>query len=211
MLDASRLTFELLAGDTRVEKLVRPLLKSRNGTFALTTIKALSGAIVRMDPSQQCYLPTRDELDNDDLKIKDAAKLQHKHATENIKFLKGMHKFLTSPDMATRQCALDAISPLLAHGWPETLDAYLEGLEDENEVTRLSCAKQLRRLGAELPQTFIGVLLERMNKDVCIAVRLVSAECLEWFASRADVAHEFVLATCNQDQDQVCASLSVCC
>lgn len=57
------------AGDKRVTKIIRQHLQSKDPALAETTIKALSGSLVDLDVHKECYLPTRDELEHDDLEV----------------------------------------------------------------------------------------------------------------------------------------------
>jgi len=197
------------AGDKRVAKMIRPLLQDKSKALVLTGVTALSGALPLMDPHAQCYLPTRDELENDDLKVKDAAKRQQKIAKDLRSFLKGMHECIKSEDPTTRKYALEAVSPLVVHKWPETLQSYLQALEDANDSIRVYVIKQVRKLRADIPDDFISPLLLKMTKDSSITVRLAAAETLQPFAARPSIAQEFILAACDGQQDQYVRTCTV--
>ena len=197
------------AGDKRVAKMIRPLLKNSRKELVSTAVTALSGALTGMDPHTQCYLPTRDELERDDLKVKDAAKRQQKIAKDSRNFLKGMHECIKSEDPTTRQYALEAVSPLVVLKWPETLQSYLQALEDENASIRVYVIKQVRRLGPDVPDDFIPPLLLIMTEDEAINVRLAAAETLQPFAARPSIAQEFVKAACDDNQDQYVRTCAV--
>ncbi len=96
-------------------------------------VTALSGALLTLDPPTACLMPTRDELEHDDLKIKDAAARQQKAAKDTIDFLHRMHRFAKHCDVETRKCTLAALHPLLLKEWPETLSVFCEALNDESE------------------------------------------------------------------------------
>jgi HEAT repeat protein len=196
-------------GDKRVAKMIRPLLKNSRKELVLTAVTALSGALTRMDPHTLCYLPTRDELENDDLQVKDAAKRQQKIAKDSRNFLKGMHECIKSEDPTTRKYALEAVSPLVVLKWPETLQSYLQALEDENASIRVYIIKQVRRLGPNVPDDFISPLLLIMTKDEAINVRLAAAETLQPFAARPSIAQEFVKVACDDNQDQYVRTCAV--
>jgi len=57
------------AGDKRVTKMIRQHLQSKDPTVAETALKALSGALLQLDVHKECYLPSRDELEHDDLEV----------------------------------------------------------------------------------------------------------------------------------------------
>jgi hypothetical protein len=148
------------AGDKRVTKMIRQHLQSKDPDLAETTLNALSGALVKLDVHKECYLPSRDELEHDDLEVKDAAVKQRNKAKDTIDFLKRMHKLTSSSSPSTRKTALLAIGPLLLYKWPDTLSAFLEALGDASEEIQTLVVKRLRSLKGELPDEFIPVLLQ---------------------------------------------------
>ena len=66
-----------------------------------------------MDVHEVCRLPTEDELEADDLQVKQAARRQRRLAKDKMELLTGMHSFCKSENPATRKSALIALSSLL--------------------------------------------------------------------------------------------------
>ena len=148
------------AGDKRVTSMIRKHLQSKDPDLAETTLNALSGALVKLNVNKECYLPSRDELEHDDLEVKDAAVKQRNKAKDTIDLLKRMHKLTSSSSPSTRKTALLAISPLLHYKWPDTLSAFREALGDASEEIQTLVVKRLRSLKGELPDEFIPALLQ---------------------------------------------------
>ena len=76
------------AGDKRVTRMIRQHLKSKNPMLAETALKALSGALLELDVYTECYLPSRDELEHDDLEVGMSCLYSHLSPAHNyFKFL----------------------------------------------------------------------------------------------------------------------------
>ena len=204
--EVARALYEVIrAGDERVMNLVRPHLKIKEqkllDKLACTTLAALAGHLVHMDVHKQCRMPTHDELEDDDIAIKDAAAKQKVIAKGTRDLLKTIHSFVGSPEVSIRKASLVSLSPLVAQKWPQTLQCYQAALQDVNDDIRIYASKQLKKLGAGLPEDLLPDFLERLKKDASLVVQLTAVETLSCFATRNLVASDLILVTCDPQQN----------
>ena len=202
----ARALYEVIrAGDERVMNLVRPHLKIKEkkllDKLACTTLAALAGHLAHMDVHKRCRMPTHDELEDDDIAIKDAAAKQKVIAKDALDLLKTIHSFVGSPDVSIRKASLVSLSPLVTQKWPPTLHCYQEALQDVNDDIRIYASKQLKKLGSELPDDLLPDFLERLKNDASLVVQLTAVETLSCFATRNLVANDLILVTCDQQQN----------